>query len=85
MKEKLSKAVALRYPDWADAPYISAKAFGRAAEKMLEVAERSNVPVVENSEMAEILSIQDVGTLIPEETYSAIAMIFAFVMNIEKK
>ena len=85
MKDDMLKAVALHYPDWADAPYISAKAKGRAAEYMLKIAEENDVPVVENADMAEVLSIQETGSFIPEETYAAIAAIFAFVMKVEKQ
>ena len=83
MKDENLKAVALRYPEWADAPYVSAKAKGRAAAYMKQIAEENNVPVVENAEMADFLSIQEVGSFIPEETYSAIAAVFAFIMKAE--
>lgn len=76
-------AVALRYPEWADAPYISAKAKGSVAERLVEIAQKNDVPVVEDAEMANVLSVQSVGSFIPESTYSAIATIFAFVVKLE--
>ncbi|MBQ0051081.1 MAG: EscU/YscU/HrcU family type III secretion system export apparatus switch protein [Treponema sp.] len=82
MTQNELKAVALRYPDWADAPYISAKASGELVKRMLKIAEENDVPVVENAEMAEVLSIQNIGQYIPEETYSAIAMVFAFIAKL---
>ena len=83
-EDEIITAVALRYPQWADAPYISAKAKGSVAMRLLEIAEENEVPVVEDAELANVLSIQKVGTLIPEETYSAIATIFAFVVDLER-
>lgn len=83
--EKIFSAVALRYPEWADAPYISAKAKGSVAERLVQIAKDNDVPVVEDAETANVLSIQSVGSFIPESTYSAIATIFAFVVNIEEK
>ena len=85
MSEAVLKAVALRYPDWADAPYISALAEGRTAQYLLEVAEAHDIPVVQNSDMVNVLSIQSVGDFIPEETYAVIAGIFAFIAKVEKK
>ncbi|QSI02853.1 flagellar protein FhlB [Treponema ruminis] len=77
-------AVALRYPEWAEAPYISAKAKGSVAQRLVEIAEENEVPVVENAEMANVLSLQSVGSFIPESTYSAIATIFAFVIKLDE-
>ncbi|WP_407425353.1 EscU/YscU/HrcU family type III secretion system export apparatus switch protein [Treponema sp.] len=85
MKDEIFSAVALRYPEWAEAPYISAKAKGSVAERLVKIADENDIPVVENAEMANVLSLQNVGSFIPEETYSAIATIFAFIMDLEKQ
>lgn len=82
--EEIFSAVALRYPEWADAPYISAKAKGSVARRLVEIADANGVPVVEDAEMANILSIQNVGSLIPESTYEAIATIFAFAVKMNE-
>ena len=85
MENEIFTAVALRYPEWADAPYISAKAKGSVAKRLVEIADENGVPVVENAEMANILSMQSVGSLIPESTYSAIATIFAFIIKLDEE
>ena len=85
MEEQIFSAVALRYPEWADAPYISAKAKGSVARRLVEIADENGVPVVENAEMANVLSLQNVGSFIPESTYSAIAAIFAFVVKLDER
>lgn len=82
--EEIFSAVALRYPDWADAPYISAKAKGSVAKRLVEIADENDVPVVENAEMANVLSMQSVGSFIPESTYEVIATIFAFVIKLDE-
>lgn len=85
---KIKKAVALCYPEDADAPYISASAAGDGAKHLLESAAQNGIPIVQNSDLVDILSLQNVGSLIPEETYEIIAKIFVFVMKIsgdEKK
>ena len=83
--EKIFSAVALRYPEWAEAPYISAKAKGSVAQRLVEIAKQNDVPVVEDAQMANVLSIQNVGSLIPESTYSAIATIFAFIIKLDEE
>ena len=83
-RDNFFSAVALRYPEWADAPYISAKAKGSVAERLVRIAEENDVPVVENAEMANVLSLQNLGSFIPEETYAAIATIFAFILKLDE-
>ncbi len=82
MKTDELKAVALRYPEWADAPFISAKAKGHAARQLLKIADENGIPVVQNAEMADVLSLQNAGQLIPEESYAAIAAVFAFIAKL---
>ena len=82
MKTDELKAVALRYPEWADAPFISAKAKGHAASQLLKIADENGIPVVQNAEMADVLSVQNAGQLIPEESYAAIAAVFAFIAKL---
>lgn len=82
MNEKELKAVALKYPEWADAPFISASAKGYAAEQLVKIAEENGVPVVKNENMADVLSLQNIGQYIPEETYAAIAAIFVFISEL---
>lgn len=78
------KAVALRYPENSDAPYIAATGTGFQAEKILQLAEENNIPVVKNKDAVEILSIHEPGELIPESSYTLIAEIFAFIKKVER-
>lgn len=81
MEEKThpSTAVALLYPEGADAPFIIAKGKNRLAEKIVHIAAENNIEIVHNTEIAHILSVYDIGDAIPSETYEAIAIIFAFL------
>lgn len=83
MTEAELKAIALRYPEWADAPYIAAKAKGHKAAQLVKIAKKDNVPIVQDAALADVLSIQSVGQYIPEETYLAIATIFAFMLQMK--
>ena len=79
MKREVKKAVALKYPEGASAPFIAASAKGFLAQKMLEVAAEKKIPISENAALADFLSVQEIGTAIPEETWEAVAKIFAFI------
>ena len=79
------KAVALKYPCGSDAPFIAAKAKGVLAQKLVEIAEEQKIPVVEDKIATDILTVEEIGACIPEETWEIIAKIFAFVMDNNKK
>lgn len=74
-------AVALKYPENADAPFITAKSRGALAKKMLEIAKENAVPIIKNEIAAEILTAEEIGSSIPEETWEIIAKIFAFLIE----
>ena len=79
------KAVALRYPADAPAPFITASAKGAAADMILKIAGENNIPVVHDDVMADILTLQEIGSYVPEETWSVLAGIFAFVAKTEER
>ena len=81
-KEK--KAVALKYPEDAYAPFIVASEKGFLAERLLKIARDNNVPVVRNDIVADVLSLQETGSFIPEQTWQAVAKIFAFIAQLEE-
>lgn len=77
----MKKAVALKYPQGAPAPFITAKGTGTVAELIVSEAEKCNVKVEENRTMVDLLSVQDVGEAIPEEAYEAMAVIFSCILE----
>ncbi|QTQ16594.1 EscU/YscU/HrcU family type III secretion system export apparatus switch protein [Treponema parvum] len=81
----VKKAVALRYPENAQAPFITASAKGRLAERLLKIAEENDVAVVRNDALADVLSFQEAGSCIPEQTWEIVAKIFAFIGYIGDK
>ena len=74
------KAVALNY-DGANAPIVTA--VGIIADKILEKAEDSEVPVVFNKELTDLLCNVDVGDAIPTEVYDAVAHIIAYITELD--
>lgn len=82
---EVKKAVALKYPEGASAPFIAASAKGFLAQKMLEVAAEKKIPITEDAALADFLNVQEIGQAIPEETWEAVAKIFAFVVQYDAK
>lgn len=82
MKKK--KAVSLRYPSGAQAPYISAVGQALVAEKILRIAKENDIPVVKDEALTDVLFLESPGTFIPEDVYEAVANIFAFIQMIEE-
>lgn len=81
---KRKKAAALRYDYAYTAPVVTAAGMGYIADKIIENAEKSNVPVVYDEELTNLLTNVDVGDAIPFELYEAVAKVIAYVMDIDK-
>lgn len=79
--QKTKKAVALKYPEGAAAPFITVSAKGELAQKVLDVAEENDITIVRNDDLTDFLSVQEVGTCVPETVWPVLAKIFAFVMQ----
>lgn len=77
----MKKAVVLKYPEGCLAPIITAKGTGIVAQKIIEEAEKQNVFITENLELVNLLDSCDTGTLIPEETWETVAIIFSFILG----
>lgn len=78
------KAAALKYDKGYGAPMVTAAGMGAIADKIIEKAEESSVPVVYNKELADMLTNVDVGQSIPSELYEAVAKIIVYVMDMDK-
>ncbi len=76
------KAVALSYDENKNAaPIIVASGMGYIAEKMVEVARESGVPVYEDNSLATMLTQLNLGAEIPTELYQAIIDIYVYFLN----
>ena len=65
------RAAALQYRPQDGAPVIVASGMGHRAEKIVEVAEDSGVPVYEDTSLATMLSQLQLGQEIPESAFPA--------------
>lgn len=71
-------AVALSYSGKEPAPLIVASGKDSLARKMLEIARENKIHVVHDPLLADILTEAEIGSYIPQETWEAVAVIFAF-------
>ncbi len=83
-KEKKKTAVALSYQPGEMAPKVVASGTGLIAEKIIATAKESDVPVHEDSKLAETLSNLEIGEMIPPELYEVVAEVLVFVDRLEK-
>lgn len=79
------RAAALGYRPQDGAPVILAAGMGHLAEKIVEVAADSGVPVYEDTSLATVLSQMELGREIPEELYSAVVDIYLYFLNYDPK
>ena len=84
-KKKHPVAVALGYKNEKEkAPKIKAKGRGNLAKKILSVARENGVPVKSDPDLVEVLAALDLATEIPEEIYTVVAELLAFVYRANK-
>ncbi|MCI9241871.1 MAG: flagellar biosynthesis protein FlhB [Lawsonibacter sp.] len=79
-----NRAVALKY-DGEGAPVVVASGMGYLAERMIEVASESGVPVYEDNSLATMLSQLALGQEIPDALYQAIVEIYVYFLNFDPK
>ena len=75
--------MALQYDVGDGAPVIVASGMGYMAEKIVEVAADSGVPIYEDNSLATILTQLKLGQEIPEELYKAIVEIYVYFLHFD--
>ena len=76
-------AVALRYDGTRTAPEVVAKGKDLIAAQIRRIAEENDVPIVADPPLARALhQSTEVGQVIPEELYAAVARVLAFVYRL---
>ena len=78
-------AVALKYVDGSPAPVVVAKGQDNLAQIIKKIARKHRVPVIENKPLARGLYRQvDVGAMIPESLFQAVAEVLAYIYRLQK-
>ena len=63
---------------------ILATGKGQVAEKIIEKAKESNVPLYKDNKLADTLSRLQIGDMIPPELYEVVAEILVFVDDMDR-
>ena len=77
-------AVAVAYEPGEEAPKILATGKGQVAEKIIEKAKESQVPLYKDNKLADTLSKLKIGDQIPPELYDVVAEILVFVDDMDR-
>lgn len=84
-KKKNRQAIALEYDPSTDrAPKVIASGRGVLADKIIEKAKETKVPVHKDSKLADTLGRLEIGQEIPPELYEVVAEILVFVDAMDK-
>ena len=85
-KRKEKSAIALGYDTSSDAvPRILATGKNNLAKRILEIAAQENIPIHEDKDLLNILSLLEVGSYIPYEAYGAVAKILSHINNFKEE
>src|SRR5699024_2111238 len=80
-------SIAIKYDeDKASAPYVVAKGVDQVALKIREIAKAHHIMTVENRQLARTLyDVVEIGDVIPEQFYQAVAEVLAYVYQLDKR
>jgi len=84
-EKRISAAAAIKYdPAENDVPVLAAFGEGHMAQKIVDVAKESGVPVLPEPGLTNLLSKLSVGDEIAPEMYDAVAKVLAFVSEVDR-
>lgn len=86
MSKSDMKAAALKYePGQDSAPVVIASGYGSAAEQIINIAEKSGVPVYRDDSASSMLCMLEAGKNIPPDLYEVIAKIYSSILSVAEK
>jgi FlhB-like protein len=77
-------AVAVKYLVTHPAPFVVAKGKHAMAERILQLAQKHGIAIVNRPELSDALFFLDVGSHIPPQYYQIVAEILAFIYRTER-
>ena len=82
---EIKLASALKY-DYSkdDVPSVVASGQGEVAEEIISVAKEFDIPIYKDPPLAKALGQLEIGSIIPEELYKAVAEILVFVYKLDQ-
>ena len=82
-QDKRKVAVALGYDSDDEAPRIIASGKGHVADKIIEAAKESKVPLHQDDRLAASLAKVEIGDCIPPELYQVVSEVLVFVDQVD--
>ncbi len=81
--ENTQRAAALKYgaDSSHSAPVVVASGLGYVAQKIIDLAQDSEVPVYRDDALASLLSQLEAGSEVPPELYQAVVDIYVYFLN----
>ena len=76
------RAVALKYDGGPTAPRVVAKGEGLVAERIIELANEAGIPLHDDAELVQLLSVLDLDAEISADLFQAVAEVLAFVYRL---
>ena len=83
LKDQATKAVALIYEE-RSTPYVAATGENELAERIIQEAEKYDIPVQQEAVLVEALAELELGEDIPEQLYIAVAEVLAFAFALRQ-
>ncbi|MCL2235649.1 MAG: EscU/YscU/HrcU family type III secretion system export apparatus switch protein [Defluviitaleaceae bacterium] len=77
------KAVALQYKLGFAAPKVVATGTGQIAQRIMDIAQESEVRLYKDAKLAAALTKVNLGDEIPPELYQVVAQILVFIDNLD--
>lgn len=84
--QQMKKAAALKYDQAKNmAPRVVARGKGYLAEQIIQVARESDVPLLEDRNLVNVLEALELESEIPAELYRAVAEVLVFIYRLNGK
>ena len=78
-------AVSLEYDAQKNqAPKVTAKGQGPIADKIITLARENNIPIKEDPDLVQVLSLVDINQEIPPSVYKVVAELLTFVYQLNE-
>ncbi len=80
------KAIALKYNPQTDAaPIIVASGYGYVAEKIIDIADQSGIPIYRDDTSANMLAMLEIGSTVPPQLFEVIAAVYIDLLHVAQK
>ncbi len=80
--EKEKKGTAVTYNENKGVPEIIAHARGQFVEKLIQIAKDHNIIIHRDADLAESLSVLEIGAELPENLYIAMTEVLAYCYRV---